>query len=96
MTRTSRDVCAFRSYCPEPIFCRGETLQPRLDGAEQPKPHLGVIACERDHETRPAMAGGVGITRIPPAPFSYGVCAMLASNLHGIDGGIADCLTKMV
>jgi len=31
-------------------------LQSRLDSAEQPEPHLVVIACERDHETHPAMA----------------------------------------
>jgi hypothetical protein len=38
-------------------------LQPGLDSAEQPEPHLVVIARERDHETHPAMAGGVGIAR---------------------------------
>src|ERR1700722_2199923 len=38
-------------------------LQLGLDSAEQPEPHLLVIARERDHETHPAMAGGVGIAR---------------------------------
>src|SRR5262245_41670720 len=38
-------------------------LQPRLDGAEQPEAHLAVIARERDHETHPAAARGVGIAR---------------------------------
>jgi Benzoate membrane transport protein len=45
-------------------FCDAKRrLQPGLDSAEQPEPHLVVIARERDHETRPAMAGGVGIAR---------------------------------
>src|ERR1700731_1266429 len=38
-------------------------LQLGLDSAEQPEPHLVVIARERDHETHPAMAGGLGIAR---------------------------------
>jgi len=53
-----------RSVCFDPKIRQnrawsldGKTLlKPGLDSAEQPEPHLVVIACERDHETHPAMA----------------------------------------
>ena len=41
---------------------RRVSLQPRLDGFEQPEAHRAVVACERDHKAYSPMVGGVGIT----------------------------------
>ena len=42
---------------------RRVSLQPGLDGFEQPEAHRAVVACERDHEAHSPMLGGVGIAR---------------------------------
>src|SRR6476469_8257674 len=47
------------------LRCRSPRLrlQPGLDSPEQPEAHLAVIARERNHETHPPVARGVGIAR---------------------------------
>ena len=62
--RDSRDQEQRAAMPPDgPSVAQNPKLKLGHDSPEQPETHLIVIARQRDHETHPAVARGVGIAR---------------------------------